>query len=147
MIKEIHRIYIIDKDAKVFYLRENYIPGSDLTPVDHALLSRFVSALESFTTELGEEKTKIINLGDEKIFVIKDKITAYRFILCCDMNSKPKKMFKILNSIMNIFIAEFTGKFSASKDVKKKAMNSFVEEINELLTPRSTIQGLFGTQQ
>lgn len=141
MIKEIHRIYIIDKDAKVFYLRENYI--QDSTPVDHALLSRFVSALESFTTELGEEKTKIINLGDEKIFVVKDKITAYRFILCCDMNSKPKKMFKILNNIMNIFIAKFTGNFSASEDVKRKVMNSFVEEINKLLNPRSTIESLF----
>lgn len=146
MIKEIHRIYIIDKDAKVFYLRENYITGSDSAPIDHALLSRFVGALESFTTELGEEKTKIINLGDEKIFVIKDKITAYRFILCCDMNSKPKKMFKILNSIMNTFITQFTGKFSASEE-KKKAMNSFVEEINELLNPRSIIEGLFGPQQ
>ena len=146
MIKDIHRIYIIDKEAKVFYLRENYISDSDSAPVDHALLSRFVGALESFITELGEEKTKIINLGDEKIFVIKDKITAYRFVLCCDMNSKPKKMFKILNNIMNIFISEFTGKFSASEE-KRNAMNSFVEEINELLTPRSTIEGLFGTQQ
>lgn len=141
MIKEIHRIYIIDKDAKVFYLRENYIQDSG--PVDHALLSRFVGAVESFTTELGEEKTKIINLGDEKIFVVKDKITAYRFILCCDMNSKPKKMFKILNSIMNIFIAQFTGKFSASEDVKRKVMNTFDVEINELLNPSSTIESLF----
>ncbi len=146
MIKEIHRIYIIDKDAKVFYLRENYVPGSDSAPVDHALLSRFVSALESFTSELGEEKTKIIHLGEEKIFVIKDKITAYRFVLCCDMNSKPKKMFKILNSIMNTFITQFTGRFSANEE-KKKAMNLFVEEINELLNPRSTIEGLFGPQR
>lgn len=144
MIKEIHRIYIIDKDAKVFYLRENYI--QDSVQIDHALLSRFVSALESFTSELGEEKTKIINLGDEKIFVIKDKITAFRFVLCCDMNSKPKKMFKILNSIMNTFITQFTGKFSAVEE-KRKAMNSFVEEINELLNPRSTIEDLFGPQQ
>ena len=143
MIKEIHRIYIIDKDAKVFYLQENYI--QDSVKIDHALLSRFVSAVESFTTALGEEKTKIINLGDEKIFVVKDKITAYRFVLCCDMNSKPKKMFKILNSIMNIFISQFTGKFYADEE-KKKAMNSFVEEINELLKPSSIIEGLFGTQ-
>jgi len=141
MIKEIHRIYIIDKDAKVFYLRENYI--QDSAQIDHALLSRFVGAVESFTTELGEEKTKIITLGDEKIFVVKDKITAYRFILCCDMNSKPKKMFKILNSIMNIFIAQFTGKFSASEDVKRKVMNTFDVEINELLNPSSTIESLF----
>ena len=144
MIKEIHRIYIIDKDAKVFYLQENYI--QDSVKIDHALLSRFVSAVESFTTALGEEKTKIINLGDEKIFVVKDKITAYRFVLCCDMNSKPKKMFKILNSIMNIFISQFTGKFYADEE-KKKAMNSFVEEINELLKPSSTIEGLFGPQR
>ena len=141
MIKEIHRIYIIDKDAKLFYLRENFI--QDSAPVDHALLSRFVSALESFTTELGEEKTKIIHLGDEKIFVIKDKITAYRFILCCEMNSKPKKMFKILNNIMNIFISQFTGKFSANEAIKRKTMNSFVEEINELVNPRSSIESLF----
>ena len=142
MIKEVHRIYIIDKDAKIFYLRENYI--QDRAQIDHALLSRFVGALESFTTELGEEHTKIINLGDEKIFVIKDKVTAYRFILCCNMNSKPKKMFKILTNIMNIFISQFTGKFSANEDDKRKTMNSFVEEINELLEPRSSIENLFG---
>jgi len=141
MIKEIHRIYVIDKAAKVFYLRENYISG--LASVDHALLSRFVSALESFTSELGEEKNKIINLGDEKIFVVKDNITAYRFILCCDMNSKPKKMWKILNNIMNIFIEQFTGKFTANEVVKRKAMNSFAEEINELLEAKSTIESLF----
>ena len=74
MIKDIHRIYIIDKEAKVFYLRENYISDSDSAPVDHALLSRFVGALESFITELGEEKTKIINEKDVIINAYKMEI-------------------------------------------------------------------------
>ena len=142
MIKDIHRIYIIDKNAKLFYLRENYIQG--LAPVDHALLSRFVGAMESFTTELGEEKTKIINLGEEKIFVIKDNISEFRFIVCCDMNSKPKKMLRILNNVMNLFLEKFTGYFTASDDIKRKIMGSFVEEINEILNPGSTIETLFG---
>ena len=135
MIKEIHRIYIIDSKAKPIYIRENYVQGSG--SVDHALMSSFISALETFVREIENQNTEAINLHNEKIFISKDQLTTFLFILCCDPNTKPKKMFKILNDIKNLFINKFTGHFMDSIEEKKKIMNSFLESLDEILEPSS----------
>ena len=120
MIKEILCIYIIDDKGTPIFISENYIQGSG--EANHALLSDFVTALQSFAQEFGEDETRVIELSDAKILSSKDNLTNYLFILKCDTNSKNKKMFGILNQIKNIFIEKFTGHLASNEDIKRKIM-------------------------
>ena len=143
MNKEIRSIYIIDGKGKPIFIREHHSQGSGSSSADHALLSRFVTALQSFATELGEEDTRIIELGDEKIYTLKDGFTKFFFVLNCEPDSKSKKMFKILNDIKNLFLQKFMGNFTASEEVKKKIMVSFLEDLNHILNPFSKLENFF----
>lgn len=140
MLKEILCIYIIDDKGTPILIRENYIQGSG--DAKHALLSDFVSALQSLAQEFGEDETRVIELSDAKILSTKDKLTNYSFIIKCDTNSKNKKIFGILNQIKNIFIEKFTGYLASTDEIKKKIMLSFERELNEVIVdPNDTIAG------
>lgn len=142
MIKEIQCIYIIDNMGKPIFIQENYVQGSG-NP-EHALLSDFISALQSFAKEFGEEETRIVELSDAKIYSIRDKILDYLFIMKCNVNSKNKKMFEILSKIKNLFINKFLGSLILSEDEKKIIMSSFEEELNKLLIePDYSLEGFF----
>jgi len=134
MIKEILCIYIIDDKGTPIFIRENYIQGSG--EANHALLSDFVTALQSFAQEFGEDETRVIELSDAKILSSKDNLTNYLFILKCDINSKNKKMFGILKKIKNIFIEMFTGYLASSEDKKKEIMVAFEAALSkEIVEP------------
>ena len=140
MIKEILCIYIINDKGTPIFIRENYIQGSG--DANHALLSDFITALQSFAREFGEKETRIVELSDAKILSTMDYITNYLFILKCDINSKNKKMFGILYKIKNLFIEKFTGYLASSEDKKKEIMISFELALNEVLAePASTLSG------
>jgi len=132
MIKEILCIYIINDKGTPIFIRENYIQGSG--DANHALLSDFITALQSFAREFGEKETRIVELSDAKILSTMDYITNYLFILKCDVNSKNKKMFGILNQIKNLFIEKFTGFLASNENKKKEIMLLFELALNELLT-------------
>ena len=131
MIKEILCIYIIDDTGTPIFIRENYIQGSE--NANHALLSDFVTALQSFAKEFGEEETRIVELSDAKIFSTLDSLTNYLFIIKSDMIAKSKKMFEMLKKIKNLFIDSFMGHLASSEQQKKKIMESFENALNELL--------------
>jgi predicted nucleic acid-binding Zn-ribbon protein len=138
MIKEILCIYIIDNKGTPIFIRENYIQGSG--NADHALLSDFISALQSFAKEFGEEETRMIELSDAKIYSARDKLTNYYFIIKCDINTKNKKMFDILNKIKNLFIDKSLGQLTSNDEKKKQIMASFEDALNDLLEPRENIE-------
>ena len=131
MIKEILCIYIIDDTGTPIFIRENYIQGSE--NANHALLSDFITALQSFAKEFGEEETRIVELSDAKIFSTLDSLTNYIFIIKSDINAKSKKIFEILNKIKNLFIDSFMGQLASSNEKKTKIMVSFEHNIDVLL--------------
>ena len=138
MIKEILCIYIIDEQSNPIFIRENYIQGSG--DANHALLSDFVTALQSFAREFGEEETRVVELSDAKILSSKDHITNYLFAIKCESNAKNKKMFGILNQIKNLFIDKFTGHLANSEETKKKIMLSFETDLSKIITePTDTL--------
>ena len=124
-------IYIIDEKANPIFIRENYLQGSG--DANHALLSDFITALQSFAREFGEEETKVIQLSDAKILSSKDNLTHYLFAIKCESEAKNKKMFGILNQIKNLFIEKFMGHLASSEEIKKKIMLSFETELNEII--------------
>ena len=132
MIKEILCIYILDDEGTPIFIRENYIQGSG--DANHALLSDFVTALQAFAREFGEEETRVIELSDAKILSSKDNITNYLFAIKCESGVKNKKMFGILNQIKNLYIDKFTGHLTSNEETKKKIMLSFVTELNKIIT-------------
>ena len=139
MIKEILCFYIIDNKGTPILIRENYIQG--LGNADHALLSDFITALQSFAKEFGEEETKMIELSDAKIYSTKDKLMNYNFIIKSDINAKNKKMFDTLNKIKNLFIDKFIGQLTSSEEKKKQIMVSFKDDLNKFLEPIDNIKG------
>ncbi|TFG06334.1 MAG: hypothetical protein EU539_07920 [Promethearchaeota archaeon] len=142
MIKEIRKIFIIDSEAKPVYIRENYIQGSG--QVNYALLSKFIKALQIFAKEYGDdEETRIIEMGGQKIFALKDEFTNFQYVMVCQKDSNHKKMLKILNNIKNLFIEKFMGKYHSDNETKTQAMNSFILGLNEILEPVSKWENLF----
>ncbi len=141
MIKEIQCIYILNDQGNPIFIRENFIQGTE--NADHAMLSNFFNALQSFAMELGENETRSIDLETSKIFSIKDSVTNYSFILKCDRNAKPKKMFKILQQIYNIFIDMFTGHIHDFEEAKSKIMPSFESALDEIIEPVKKFESLF----
>ena len=139
MLKEILCIYIIDDKGTPILIHENYIQG--LGNADHALLSDFINALQSFAKEFGEEETRMIELSDAKIYSTKDKLMNYYFIIKSDINAKNKKMFDILNKIKNLFIDKFIGQLTSSEEKKKQIMVSFKDDLNKFLEPIDNIKG------
>ena len=79
MIREIHCIYILNDSGNPIFIRENFIQGTE--NADHAMLSNFVTALQSFAVEVGERETRSIDLETSKIFSIKDS-AVLKYILC-----------------------------------------------------------------
>ena len=132
MIKEIMCIYIIDEKSNPIFIRENYLQGSG--DANHALFSDFVTALQSFAREFGEEETRVIELGDAKILSTKDNITHFLFAIKCESNAKNKKMFGILNQIKNLYIDKFTGHLASSEEIKEEIMRSFEIEIIKIIS-------------
>ncbi len=132
MIKEILCIYIIDEKSNPIFIRENYFQGSG--NANHALLSDFVTALQAFAREFGEEETRVIELSDAKILTSMDKLSHNLFAIKCESDAKNKKMFGILNQIKNLFIDKFIGHLASSEEMKKEIMRSFEAELNEIIS-------------
>jgi hypothetical protein len=140
MIKEIHYIYIMDGSGNPIFVRENYVQGSQ--KFNPALLSRFVTALQSFATEFGQDEMRVAELGDENIFTTKID-TGIQFMLVTGKKVKHKKMFKLLDQIKTLFMEKFAKYSIADGDEKREIMGSFVFELNNTLEPIDKLTKIF----
>ena len=128
---DITGLYILNSKRELIYLQENVIPNAkDLDP-DY--LSNFFATLQTIAQKIGEEEVKIIDLGNSKFFLTKDKLTDIEFILKCEKTIKQKKVFEIHKDIINLFIEKFTGNFNATERTKKILMNSFIKNLADII--------------
>ena len=130
-MSDIVGLYVLNRKGELIYLQENIIPDSK--DLDHDYLSNFFTTLQTIAQKIGEEEVKIIDLGNSKFFLTKDKLTNIEFILKCGRNIKPKKVFETHKKIMNLFIEKFTGNFNATEQTKKFIMNSFIKDLIEII--------------
>ena len=130
-MSDIVGLYILNRRGELIYLQENTLPSSKELGPDY--LSNFFSTLQTIAQKIGEEEVKIIDLGNSKFFLTKDNLTRIEFILKCEKNIKPKKVFETHKKIINLFIEKFIGNYNASDQTKNFQMNSFMKDLAEII--------------
>jgi hypothetical protein len=130
-MSDIVGLYVLNRRGELIYLQENTLPSSKELDPDY--LSNFFTTLQTIAQKIGEEEVKIIDLGNSKFFLTKDKLTGIEFILKCEKNIKQKKVFETHKKIINLFIEKFIGNYNASDQTKTFLMNSFMKELAEII--------------
>ena len=72
---EIYWLYIIDAAGKTLFSYENHIQGS--STANTALLSHLIFALKSISKDIREGQVKGVEIGNDKFYLTKEKLTSY----------------------------------------------------------------------
>ena len=135
---EIYWIYIIDTTGKTLFSYENHIQGT--STANTALLSHLIYALKSISKDIREDQVKGVEMGNDKFFLTKEKLTNYLFILKTHRDANSEVINPILNEIKTKFVGKFTGYFSIDIDEKIEILNSFREDIKEILKHKTNLE-------
>ena len=135
---EIYWIYILDDIGKTIFSYENHIQGS--STANTALLSHLIYALQSITKDIREDQVKGVEMGNNKFFLTKEKMTSFLFILKTHRDANSEVINPILNEIKTKFVEKFTGHFSIAVNEKIEILNSFREDIKEIFKRESNIE-------
>ena len=132
-MEDLQGIYIIDMDGNPIFTLEFHKMGENNE--DYMLLSNFLSAFQSFTTEIDEaqQRIKILDFSRSKILFCEYKEAKIKFIIKCDRDIKVKKFRTLLDTIENLFLNIFMGSLNASDDVKGEKLKEFHEKVLDLL--------------
>ena len=125
-MEDLQGLYIINSKGHLIFSYE--ISEDYSEKFDYMNISRFFSVIKTFALKIGEKDAKVIELGNSKIFKAADYDLNIDFIIKCEKDVKEKKGSNYLNKLMNLFINTFIGYFNSSDSVKKKKMDSFIEE-------------------
>ena len=137
-MNEFYWIYIIDETGKTLFSYENHIQGS--STANTALLSHLIYALQAISKDIGEDQVKGVEMGNDKFFLIKEKLTKYLFILKTDRDANSEEINPILNEIKTKFVEKFTGHFSVDVGKKIEILHSFREDIKEILKRKTNLE-------
>ena len=135
---EIYWIFILDDIGKTIFSYENHIQGS--STANTALLSHLIYALQSITKDIREDQIKGVEMGNNKFFLTKEKMTSFLFILKTHREANSEVINPILNEIKSKFVKKFTGHFSIAVNEKIEILNSFREDIKEIFKRESNIE-------
>ncbi len=135
---EIYWIFILDNNGKTLFSYENHIQGT--STANTALLSHLIYALKSISKDIGEDQVKKVEMGNDKFFLTKEKLTSYLFILKTHRDADSEVINPILNEIKTRFVEKFTGQFSIDVDAKIEILNSFREDIKEIFKHKTNLE-------
>lgn len=135
---EIYWIYIIDELGKTLFSYENHIQGS--STANTALLSHLIYALQAISKDIREDQVKGVEMGNDKFFLTKEKLTKYLFILKTHRDANSDEINPLLNEIKTKFVEKFTGHFSVDVDKKIEILNSFREDIKEIFKRKTNLE-------
>jgi len=135
---DIYWIFIIDNIGKTIFSYENHIQGS--STANSALLSHLIYSLQSISKDIREDQVKGVEMGNNKFFLTKEKLTSYLFILKAHRDANSEVINPILNEIKTKFVEKFTGHLSIDVDTKIEILNSFREDVKEILQPKTNLE-------
>ena len=131
-------IFIMDAMGKTIFSYENHIQGA--STANTALLSHLIFALRSISKDIGEDQVKKVEMGNDKFFLTKEKLTNYLFILKTHRNANSEDIYHILYEIKTKFVEKFTGDFYIDVDKKIEILNSFRDDIKKILKHKSNLE-------
>jgi len=139
-MERIYWLFIIDTSGATIFSYENPIQGT--SSINSTLLSHFIYALQSVAENLEEDEIKGVDIGNNKFFITKEKLTSYLFIIKTITNTEARKINPILKNFENEFVRRFTGHFSLDVDEKVKILKSFEEYVKDVFEGKSNITSL-----
>lgn len=139
-MNKIYWIYIIDNTGATIFSYEQSIQGT--SKINSTLLSHFIYALQSVAKNLEVDEIKAVDIGNNKFFITKEKLTSYLFIIKTSTDIESKRINPILKNIRNKFVELFTGHFSLNLDEKVEILKSFEDYVKELFEGKTRINKL-----
>jgi hypothetical protein len=139
-MERIYWLYIIDPKGATIFSYQNAIYGS--SKINSTLLSHFIYALQSVAKNLEEDEIRGVDIGNDKFFITREKLTSYLFILKTKTNAESKILNPILKNIKTEFIRKFTGHFDLNVDEKVEILKSFETYVKNLFEGKSNINSL-----
>jgi hypothetical protein len=136
-MNKIYWIYIIDNTGATIFSYQNPIQGT--SGINPTLLSHFIYALQSVAKNLEQDEIKGVDIGNNKFFITKEKLTSYLFIIKTSTDIESKRINPILQTIKNKFVELFTGHFSLDVDEKVEILRSFEDYVKEILEGKTRI--------
>ncbi len=135
---EIYWLFIVDNIGKTIFSYENHIQGT--STANTALLSHLLYALQTISKDIKEDQVKGVEMGNDKFFLTKEKLTSYLFIIKTHRDADSEVINPILNEIKTKFVEKFTGQFSIDVDKKIEILNSFREDIKEIFKRKTNLE-------
>jgi hypothetical protein len=135
---EIYWLFIVDNIGKTIFSYENHIQGT--STANTALLSHLLYALQTISKDIREDQLKGVEMGNDKFFLTKEKLTSYLFIIKTHRDADSEVINPILNEIKTKFVEKFTGQFSIDVDKKIEILNSFREDIKEIFKHKTNLE-------
>ncbi len=139
-MERIYWLYIIDPAGATIFSYQNAIHGS--SDINSTLLTHFIYALQSVAKNLEEDEIKGVDIGNNKFFITKEKLTSYLFIIKTKTNTEARRVNPILKNIENEFVKRFTGQFSLNVDEKVKILKSFEDYVKGVFEGGRNINNL-----
>jgi hypothetical protein len=139
-MERIYWLYIIDPKGATIFSYQNVVHGS--SHINSTLLSHFIYALQSVAKNLEEDEIKGVDIGNNKFFITKEKLTSFLFIMKTKTNAEASVINPILKNIENEFVNRFTGHFSLDVDEKVKILKSFENYVKDVFEGASNATNL-----
>ena len=135
---EIYWIFIIDETGKTLFSYENQSQGTSTENL--ALLSHLIYSLQSISKDIKENQVKGVEMGNNKFFLTIEELTSYLFILKTHRDANSEVINPILNEIKIRFTKKFTGHFSIDVEQKIEIIESFKEDVQEILERNTNVE-------
>lgn len=137
-MRQLEWIYIIDNTGATLFSYETHIQGSG--NINHALMSHFLFALQTVAKDLRTDEIRMVEMGQNTFILNKEKSNDYLFIIKSNRDTDLKLIKPILIQIKERFLKKFKGDRTLFVDEKIELLDSFKEEIRELLQQKSNLE-------
>lgn len=130
-MSNISSIYVIDNKETPIFTLEIHKQGSNA--INKTLLSRFIYSLQSIASQMESDEGRVIKIGNENYFIIKDSIINFKYIIEYGNETTFDQISLILNKIRQKFIKSFEGKLDLPVSMKIELVASLKEHILALI--------------
>ena len=137
-MRQIEWVYIVDSTGATLFSYEIHIQGS--ANIKNALMTHFIFALQTVAKDLATNEIRMVEMGQNKFFLNKEKSNDYLFILKSNRDADPKIIKPFLNQIKERFVEKFKGYKDLFVDEKIELLDSFKNDIRELLQEKSNLE-------
>lgn len=122
----IHSVYVIRRTGECLFSRVY-----DKNGVDEALISGFLSALQSFINEISGDYIRTLQTGNVKfVYNLMDDLI---FVFCVDLEDDEEKLRKKINLAQNVFLKRF-GNLIGDWNGQTGIFDSFNATVDDIVT-------------